>query len=631
MNSQTTSPIRLLSHPVAICLLLALATLAVYFPVKNFDFAGYDDSGYFFANDHVLGGLTWANIKWAFTSGEQANWHPLTWLSLMLDAQLFGKGATAPHITNVLLHLGNSILVFVLARRWTAALWRSVAVAMLFAIHPQHVESVAWVAERKDVLSGFFGLLTLLSYTQYARSGRVLSLPYGLAIFFFACGLMSKPILVTLPFVMLLLDFWPLQRFEIFALARLLIEKIPFFLLIMASSVVTFLVQQKGGAVHLFPGLPLGARIENAFISFACYLMKFFWPVNLAIPYPHPIHRPAWPVISAIVLFSALCLAALVLRKRFPYVFTGWFWFVGMLIPVIGLVQIGNAAMADRYMYFSSIGLLIAVIWGIAEVCARWRVPPCFIVFAAMFLLLACGLQARSQVDTWKDDESLYVHAVTVTKDNYVATQLLAYWYSTHGNVGKALDYYHRSLQISNDLAILLYSKDEHGQVSRSYYFNTLSINTNDPTDLYNAGNASAKLGYWDEAIRDYRRALQITPNQPDILANLGYALTQDRQLADATVCFQAVLKLNPDSLEAHNNLATVFFLQTNFDEAAKQFYAALQLSPDDERLCANLARAYARLGQTNLAVQYYQQALRLQPGDQRARVGLQALGATLR
>jgi Flp pilus assembly protein TadD len=622
------SPLRLLSHPVAICLLLTLATLVVYFPVRNFDFAGYDDAGYFFKNDHVLGGLTWTNIKWAFTSGEQANWHPLTWLSLMLDAQLFGKGATAPHITNILLHLVNSILVFILVRRWTAMLWRSAAVAMLFAIHPQHVESVAWVAERKDVLSGLFGLLTLLCYTQYSKSGRTLSLSYGLAIFFFACGLMSKPMLVTLPFVMLLLDFWPLQRFEVIALARLLIEKIPFFLLIIASSVVTFIVQQKGGAVHMFPGLPLGARLENAFIAFACYLVKFFWPANLALPYPHPIHRPAWPVIFSVVQFTALCLAALALRKRFPYVFTGWFWFVGMLIPVIGLVQIGNAALADRYMYLPSIGLLIALIWGMAEICARWRVSPRFILFAAIFLLLACGLRARSQVDTWKDEESLYVHAVAVTKDNYVATQLLAYWYSTHGNVQKALDYYHDSLQITNDLATLLYSEDEHGEVSRSYYFDTLSINTNDPTALYDAGNASAKLGHWDEAILDYRRALQIAPNQPDLLANLGYALTQDRQLADADACFQAVLKLNPNSLAAHNNLATVFFLQTNFTDAAKQFSAALQLSPDDERICANLARAYAREGQTNLAVQYYQQALHLQPGDQRARLELQALGA---
>jgi Tfp pilus assembly protein PilF len=597
VSSQSTSPFRLLSHPLAICLLLALAILAIYSPVRNYGFVNYDDPAYFSANLHVLGGLSWANIQWAFTTNEQANWHPLTWLSLMLDAQLFGKGATAPHVVTVLLHLANSILVFFLVRCWTATLWRSAAVAMLFAIHPMHVESVAWVAERKDVLSGLFGLLTLVCYTQYSRSGRALSLSYGLALFFLACGLMSKPMLVTLPFVMLLVDFWPLQRFNTSGLARLLIEKIPLFLLSLLASIVTFIVQQKGGAMSTLTKIPLKLRIENTFISYARYLAKIFFPVNLANPYPPPHYWPALWVLPSVALFVALCLAALSLRKIFPYFFTGWFWFAGMLVPVIGLVQVGAQALADRYVYLPLIGILIVVVWGLGEICVKR--PPRVVFAVVAFLFLACAMRARNQVSVWENDRTLFGHALSVTKNNYVACINLGYWYSNRGNVQYALKLYHGALEMAPD----------------------------DPTALYDVGNALARYRDWNEAIDDYRRALQIMPDQPDILNNLGFALAQNRQPAEAAACFEAVLKLQPDSYDAHINLATMYFALRRYDAAAKQYEAALQLSPDNSQIMVYLGDVLAHLGKTAMAAGYYQHALRLEPGNPAIRARLQSLG----
>ena len=579
--------------------MLALATLAVYFPVKDYGFVNYDDSAYFFANPHILNGLTGPDIKWAFTSGEQANWHPLTWLSLMLDAQLFGKGAAAPHVTNVLFHLANSILVFFLMRRWTATLWPSAAVAMLFAIHPLHVESVAWVAERKDVLSGFFGLLVLLCYTQHAKRARPLSLSYGFALFFFVCGLMSKPMLVTLPFVMLLVDFWPLQRFNVVPFLRLLLEKIPFLLLSVASSIVTFIVQQKGGAVSTLTKVPLAARIENTFVSYACYLGKIFWPVNLANPYPSLHYWHVLPVIFCAALFVALCVAAVMVREKYPYAFMGWFWFAGMLVPVIGLVQVGSQTMADRYEYFPMIGILIIIVMGAGELCAKYQLPRTAVLYTALFLFFACGLRARNQVSVWENDGTLFGHALAVTRNNYVASVNLGTWYSKYG----------------------------HTEAALRCYYNALHMNPDDPSVLYDVGDAFAKLGYYDEAIQDYRRALQISPNQADILNNLGFALAQKRDIADATVCFEAVLKLEPETADAHNNLATVYFIQGRFSDALKEYNAALQLLPDNPQIMVNAGDTLVRLGQTTMAAGYYQRALKFEPGNQQIRSRLQSLG----
>ena len=628
VNLESVGQPRLPATLVFICLLLALATLVVYLPVRNFDFLDYDDSNYFFSNPHILNGLTWVDIKWAFTSGEAANWHPLTWLSLMLDAQLFGKGSAAPHVTNVLWHMVNAVLLFVLVRWWTGTLWRSAALAMLFAIHPLHVESVAWISERKDVLSGFFALLTLLCYTRHARDGRAWSTAYWLALFFFACGLMSKPMLVTLPFVMLLLDFWPLQRANPATLSRLFIEKIPFFVLTIASSLVTAIVQQKGGAVRTLSWIPMGNRIQNAFVAYAFYLAKTFWPFDLATPYPHPVHWPVWQVIFSVALFAVFCAMAISLRKRLPYVFTGWFWFAGMLVPVIGLMQVGMPAMSDRYMYLPSIGVFLIIIWSVAGICARWRLPRDVVAACGAILFLACALRANNQVNLWKNDQTLFGHALAVTQNNCIASLDLAFWYSNHGRIPDALVYYDNAMRMSsNDLTVLTYQKNDSAQEALYCYYTRLRLNPDDPTQLYNLANAYARLHYWDEAIRDYRHALQVTPNQPDILDNLGFALAQNKELPEATACFESVLKLTPNSAGAHNNLATIYFVQGRYREAVQQYTVASQLTPNDPRILVNLGDAYLHLSDTNAAVQNYQRALQLQPDNGPARAKLQALG----
>jgi Flp pilus assembly protein TadD len=602
VNLQTTSRQNPLSGPVVICLLLAAAVFAVYFPVWRYGFVDYDDGDYFFNNPHVLGGLSWANVAWAFTTNDAVNWHPFTWLSLMVDAQLFGKGATAPHVTNVIFHAINSILLYILFLRWTSSSWRSAAAALLFAIHPAHVESVAWVAERKDVLSGFFGLLALLCYTRHANSSngsKAWGPAYWLALLFLTCSLLCKPMLVTFPFLLLLLDYWPLGRFNPAAFGRLLVEKIPFLLISIASSVVTFIVQQKGGAVKNLTLFSPLMRIENTFVSYASYVFKLFWPVNLANPYPTMHYWPVPLVIVCAALFVGLCLAALMARTQYPYVFTGWFWFAGMLVPVIGLVQVGLQTMADRYEYFPMIGILIIVVMGTGDLCAKFQIPRVVVACAAAVLLLACGLRARSQVSFWENDETLFGHALAVTRDNYMASVNLATWYSKCGRTQDALNCYYNAMHMSPD----------------------------DPSLLYDVGDGFAKLGYYDEAIRDYRHALQVSPDQPDILNNLGFALAQNHQLPEATACFRTVLKLQPDSVEAHNNLASMLFAQGNYQGAAQEFQAALKLKPDDALMNMNLGDTLARLGQKSAAIESYERALQLQPGNAKILSRLQGLG----
>jgi protein O-mannosyl-transferase len=595
---------RALSNPACLCLLLVAVTLAVYWPVMSCDFVNYDDPDYFSSNTHVQAGLTSDNVVWAFCTGHAGNWHPLTWLSLMLDRELSGPGPAGPHATNLLFHLANTVLLFLLLRCLTAATWRSAVVAALFALHPLHVESVAWISERKDVLSTFFGLLALLFYTRYAQrvtsSRRYVSLFYGLALLFFALGLMSKPMLVTLPFLMLLLDWWPLRREA--SVRSLAAEKIPFFVLSAISCVVTFMVQQKGGAVTALTRISLSQRLDNAFVSYARYLGKVFWPNPLANLYPYPGHWAAGLVVFSMVLVVGLSALAVLFARKFPFGFTGWFWFVGTLVPVIGLVQVGIQSMADRYTYLPLIGLFLVLVWGAGEACRHGTIPKSAAIFLAAVAIAACAWQTRDQIKYWQNGETLFRHAVAVTKNNYLAYNNLGAWLSKKGQLAEAMDCFHKSLQ----------------------------INPNDSDVFYNLGNVFAKLGDWDQAIDNYHHALQVTPNQPDVLDNLGFALAAKKQYADAIACFEAALKLNPDSVDAHNNLATVLFIQNRFDEAVRHFREALRITPDDPRIYVNLGDALVKQGQIAEAVRCYQEALRLKPGDQKIMAKLQALGAQI-
>ncbi len=587
------------SRPLIMALLLAVVTLSVYWPARQCDFLGYDDPLYYTGNAHVQAGLTWAGVKWAFTTGDAANWHPLTWLSLMLDAEIFGNHPAGPHLVNLLFHVANSVLVFILFRRLTSATWRSALVAALFGLHPLHVESVAWVAERKDLLCAFFVLLTLLAYSKNvacdecrvtkakAAASRVThhaSRFHFLPLFFFALASMSKPMAVTLPFLMLLLDWWPLNRLANFrfqiadskgrsagfsAIKSLLVEKIPFFGLSAAACLVTFVVQQKGNAVAALTTFSLPVRIGNAFVSYARYLAKTVWLAMLANPYPHPDHWPVALVIFSVLLFMGLCVAAFWLARRFPFLFTGWFWFAGMLVPVIGLVQVGTQSMADRYAYLPVVGLFVVFVWDLALLTARWCFPKPAVVAVAVLILAASAVRTREQLGYWQNDGTLFSHALAVTKNNYTAAINLGTWLSKNGQAAAALDQYNAALK----------------------------MNPTDSLVLYDVGNAFASLGNYNEAVSDYRRALQFAPGWPNILNNLGCALMAQNQLPEAITNFEAALQAEPDFAFAHNSLATALFKQGKFEEAAQHFYTALKLAPDNPQFGVNLGDAFVRLG----------------------------------
>lgn len=585
--------------PVFISIVLFIVTLAVFWPVSKCDFLNYDDDGYVTANAHVRQGLTIAGVKWAFVTGETANWHPLTWLSLMLDAQLFGRDAADFHLTNLFLHALNVVLLFLLFNRLTRASWRSAFVAALFALHPLHVESVAWVSERKDVLSGFCFMLTLLAYARFAAAkGQSAGSKtfYFLALIFFALGLMAKPMLVTLPFVLLLLDFWPLQRFHVGAVKNVLIEKIPFFILSAAGSVVTYIVQKNGEAVQTLASFPLKFRIENAVLSYGRYLEKLFWPANLATPYPYPDHWPNIVIIISIAIVVGGSWAAIRWAQKFSFLFTGWFWFLGMLVPVIGLVQVGTQAMADRYTYLPSIGIFLVATWGAAEIARRISFPKMPLAILIILVIAASAMQTRKQIGYWQNSGTLFRHAIAVTKNNAEAYDHLGTYFmritgdvdqaancyqqavtlapsklSSRINFGSALllegkrdaaaEQFNAALQLSPqnaeancDFGFILASQGRFNEAI-SYYDKAIQAKPDFASAYHDRGLAFAATGEWQKAIRDYREAIRLDPNHASTHTHLGVALRHENQVGEALGEFTEALRLNPNDAEAREQL----------------------------------------------------------------------------
>ena len=668
-----------LCRPGFLCLLLALVTLVVFLPVARQGFVNYDDSDYVTENAHVLSGLSWANVLWAFTTGHASNWHPLTWLSHMLDCQLFGLKAGAHHLVSVGFHIANALLLLLLLRRMTGALWPSALVAALFALHPLHVESVAWASERKDVLSGFFFLLTLGAYVRYVEvlslksnvqspasgvrnpkpegrspkpssarpvrqpgphdgASRFTHLPpsifYLLALTWFALGLMSKPMLVTVPCVLLLLDYWPLRRFELStlnprlsALPRLIAEKAPFFVLAAASSVITFIVQRKGGAVST--SLPFGGRIANALVSYVRYIGKMFWPTGLSILYPHPGHWPAWQVIAAAALLLAISLAVLLLARRQPYLVVGWLWFCGMLIPAIGLIQVGIQSMADRYTYLPLIGLFIMLAWGINDrvPCRPWRAPALAVGGASV--LAACAFFTVRQIQFWRDSAALFGHAVKVTRNNYLAYNNLGFYLSGLGKTAEAMENYRLALKINpayedalNNMGYALAGQKKYSEAIQ-YYKAALRIRPHQPEVHNNLGNALSDLGQIDEAIQHYLAALAQNPDHADAHNNLGIALAMQGKLDQAIPHFQAAIRAKPGYASAYSNLGNAFAAQHKLDAATQEYQEALRLKPDDAQAHNNLANVLAEQGKLIEAIQQYREALRLNADNPEAHFNL--------
>jgi len=560
-------------RPRLIGLLLALITLLAYLPASRDGFVNYDDQDYVTENSAVQKGLTWTGIKWAFTTGHACNWHPLTWLSHMADCELFALNPGAHHLVNVLFHSANAVLLFALLLRLTGKLWPGAFVAALFAWHPLHVESVAWISERKDVLSTFFALLTLMAYTKYAKENCRRS--FWIALAFFTLGLMSKPMLVTLPFVMLLLDYWPLKRmtsdqWQVSKVTRLTLEKWPFFLLAAASCVVTFLVQSQrsGDAVASLELVPLHYRFCNAFVSYGLYLLKMVWPVGLAVFYPLPEHL-TWLLMAATA--SAVVLAIIssfVWRagRAHAYLPVGWLWFLGTLVPVIGLVQVGSAALADRYTYFPLIGVFIAVTFGICDLAARFQLPQKAIATAAALILATCLILTENQLRYWHDSETLFAHALVVTKNNHVAHVNLGVALEQKGELNEALTEYRAAEQLAPEL----------------YHIHN------------NLGNLLDNLGHPNKALIEYRWAVLLKPSLPSLHNGEGMILAELGRFDEALRQFKEASRLDATYPWGHFETGKMRLKQGRDAEAIDEFRAALRIDPNNFQILAYTAYVLA-------------------------------------
>jgi tetratricopeptide (TPR) repeat protein len=644
----------------AACGLLLLAVIAVFGQTVGHDFVNFDDEDYVGDNSQVTGGLTVHGIAWAFRQFHSNNWHPLTWLSHMLDCQLYGLAwPGGHHLTNVVLHAASAILLLLVLRQMSGAVWPGALAAGLFAIHPLHVESVAWVAERKDVLSGLFFMLTLAAYTGYARRPFSL-LRYLLVTALFALGLMAKPMLVTLPLVLLLLDYWPLGRAgsrewgargqeslpvpaEICDLkseicnprrstrrpprtswAWLIVEKLPWLALAAVSCGVTYWAQ--GTAVTPIQHLPLPSRMANALVSYITYLGQFTCPAGLAVLYPFPHNAlPAWKIVGCGLLLMGISLAALAYRRKCPYLLVGWLWYLGMLVPVIGLVQVGGQSIADRYTYLTHIGLSIALAWGAERVARRW--PDRRWLFAVVSALVVAGLTACAwqQASYWQNSETLWTHTLACTSHNPIAHNNLGSALAGRGQVDEAIAHYRKALEIKPDYAMahigLGSTLAGRGQLDEAmaHYWKALAIEPDNPEAHNNLGNAMVGRGQVDEAIAHYRKALEIKPDYAEAHVNLGAQLVGRGRVDEAIAHYRKALEIKPDFAEAHNNLAAELAGRGQVDEAIAHYRKALELKADYAEAHNNLAVALAGRGQADEAIAHYRRAVEIKPDNYEA------------
>ncbi len=580
-----------------LCVILIVSTTAAYWQVHSFDFINYDDPVYVTENPRVLEGLTWANIKWSFDSIYGSNWFPLTWLSLMLDRQLFGVNPGAFHLVNVALHIAGTILLFVLLARCTGGMWPSFFVAAAFALHPFHVESVAWITERKDVLSTVFWMLTMLAYVRYSQRptiGRYILVPVMLAL-----GLMAKPMLVTLPFVLLLFDYWPLGRLRLRradadvagkgkSVMWLLLEKAPLFALAVVSCVVTLIAQSR--TVSTFRVFSLSDRITNATVAYATYIAKTFWPAGLAIFYPHPHGAiPVWQVaVSAAALLVISVVVFMFRRKR--YLVTGWLWYLGTLVPVIGLVQVGAQAMADRYTYVPLAGLFVMVAWGLKDIAAEKRYLKRAAVAGGLAVCAALTVLTFGQVGYWRNTITLFQHTLDVTADNYVA----------HNNLGIAL-------AEKDDLAAAM-----------THFEATLKIKPDDTDAHFNLAKALAKKDRVEEAMKHYEAVLRIRPGDADTYGDLASLQAEQGRFEQAVAVYRKALSLNADDGRLHSGLGLALLRAGRLDEAIAELKSAVELKPDSTTYC-NLGMAVSLTGELDKAMEYYKKAIRLDPKNAEA------------
>ena len=582
---------------LGVCVFLIAITWLVFGQTLSHEFVNFDDHVYVYENPVITGGLTLPGIIWAFTHSHARNWHPLTTISHMLDCQLFGLNAGGHHFTNVFLHTIAVVLLFLVLRQMTGgpsrtgSVWPSAFVAALFAIHPLHVESVAWISERKDVLSGVFFILTLGAYARYARRPSVAR--YIMMSILFACGLMSKPMLVTLPFVLLLLDYWPLgrgrgmeisgERSEVrrersvvsgrWSVVRgLVVEKIPLLALSAASCLATLLGQRQ--AAGSIDQLPFAWRVNNAIVTCVAYIWQMLWPVKLAVFYPHPDNRLLlWQIFLALALLIAITVAVIASRQKRPYLMTGWLWYLGMLVPVIGLVQVGEQARADRYTYLPQVGLYLALTWTIVDLSASWRRRREILGVAAAVVITALTWRAWIQASYWKNSETLWTHTLAVTSDNDVAHNNLGFIFLRRGELDEAISHFQTALNIRAD------NPQTHYNLGSALVHNNL-------------GNALVRKKLVDEAITHYEKAVELRPDYADGHYNLGSALLQEGRIDEAIAHWQKTVSLQPNDAEAHTTLGDALLRKGEIGQAIAHYEKALEIAPHSLLTLNNLAWA---------------------------------------
>ncbi|MBW2364726.1 MAG: tetratricopeptide repeat protein [Deltaproteobacteria bacterium] len=580
-----------------IYIFIAITIFAAYWHLPKNDFISFDDNLYVTENLHVQEELTAKKLIWTFTTFHAFNWHPLTWLSHMLDFQLFGLNPSMHHFMNLLFHILNSILLFVVLNEMTKNKWPCAFVSILFALHPLHVESVAWVSERKDLLSTFFWILTMWSYFRYTKKPSIKK--YIPVFLLFMLGLMAKPMIVTLPFVLLLLDIWPIRRMAIgkiyennsknikrITLSCLVLEKVPLFMLSVISSVITIIAQKEGGIVRTLQELPISIRLANAFVSYIRYIWKMVFPLDLSFYYPYPNVFPSWQIFGSLLLIICITLVAIKKARDMPFLLVGWLWYLGTLVPVIGLVQIATQSIADRYTYIPSIGLFIIIAWGGSTFVNRYRKLLTPSLAISFFILILLTIMTWKQVRYWQNDIQLFSHAIEVTVDNP----------RSHYHLGLALE------------------KENKNEKAINHYKEAVRIRPDFLRARNSLGKLLAKAGRYESAVEHYTYALRLNQKTSEGHFNLGFALMKTGNLDEAVKHYTKAIEIDKEHADAHYNLGVILSRQKRHETAAKQFIEVIRINPKDAEAYNNLGNSFLRLGKIKEAVKYYKKAVKVNP-----------------
>jgi tetratricopeptide (TPR) repeat protein len=629
-----------------ITLILILSTQVVYWQVKDFNFVGYDDELYVTENSQVQTGISVEGTIWAFTTFHAGNWHPLTWLSHMLDCEIYGLNPMGHHWTNLLFHIANTILLFFMFQKMTGAIWKSAFVAALFALHPLHVESVAWVAERKDVLSTFFWMLTIIVYYRYVKRPFLSS--YLLVILSLSLGLMAKPMLVTLPFVLLLLDFWPLERlkyhshhqspnFQALNLSCLVWEKVPLFIPVAISSVLTILAQKEVGALYSFEALPIKTRIANALASYANYIIKTIWPQNLAVFYPHPFGMLSfWHVFGSALLIAGLSFLAIRMLNQYKYVAVGWFWYLGTLVPVIGILQVGAQGMADRYTYIPLTGLFIIVAWGMPDLLKKWHSNKIILAVFATIFISAFSTRTYFQIKHWENSAAVFENATKVTNYNWLAYNNLGLALMRDGKSNDAVLYYKKALQIKPDylialdnLGIALFQLGKYEE-ALSYYSEALKIAPEHAGIHNHIANVLAAQGKLEKAINHYTKALLIDPELAITHNNLAIALVAQGNLEKAIFHYKSAIKKDPEYADAYYNLGRLLLNQKKNREALVHFAEVIKINSEYAQAYHQIGLILAQHGKLKEASKFIIKSIKINPNYSEAIEHLQLINKSL-